>query len=150
MFRLRLVSQSNSSFFYKTYTPLLFEALLTLSFAKSYHIKFDCSTSFSARTFTWSYDMVIPLALALLPFLLFSAVIGMFVFCCSRWRVRGSQDLSDSSFWSEFSMPVSWILFLNVESKNHDNSRSDISEYIYFYCRNIQPQTKPRPSTIFC
>ena len=76
--------------------------------------------------------MVIPLALALLPFLLFSAVIGIFVFCCSRWRVRGSQDLSDSSFWSEFSMPVSWILFLNVESKNHDNSRSDMLRIYIF------------------
>ena len=84
--------------------------------------------------------MVIPLALALLPFLLFSAVIGIFVFCCSRWRVRGSQDLSDSSFWSEFSMPVSWILFLNLESKNHNNSRSDMLRIYIFIVGMYNPK----------
>ena len=104
------------------------------------HLKFRYRSSSSARTFTWSYDMVIPLALALLPFLLFSAVIGIFVFCCSRWRVRGSQDLSDSSFWSEFSMPVSWILFLNLESKNHNNSRSDMLRIYIFIVGMYNPK----------
>lgn len=50
--------------------------------------------------------MVVPLVLALLPFLLFIIAVALFGYYYARWRAKRSVDLTEGSFWSEFSMPV--------------------------------------------